>query len=430
MKLSRSGFIKVFILFTAYVILILNFPFGRKLSSAADVSIKRQRRRSSMKSDTVSVRRCNSYDIEEVYKSVKGGLDDIGFKIKDGSSVLIKPNILAQNTPDQCATTHPSVVDAVCRIFTEHKCRVTIGESSAFYQGGGTREGFITSGIAQVAVKYGAELLPFEATRLRKITGGKALNPFYITEAVFTHDLVVNIPKMKIHRLARYTGAVKNLYGCIPGGTKQIYHMLFQGRSDYKEYWGIPLADVYEAVKPGLNILDAVYGLDEDGPAANGEPKFTGLLLLSENAAALDITACRIMGFDPQWVPAVRETINRGFASGQKITTIGELPLIPYVKLPDEEPSAGVSKKLDDYFFDQLIVEPRLDDDKCNKCGVCINDCAVSAIKYGDDGYPQFNYNECIRCYCCSEYCPQKAVYLHGGTVNHIIRGIRCMMKL
>ncbi len=385
-----------------------------------------------MKSNTdiVSIRKCSSYESEEIYNSVKAGLDDIGFTIKDESSILIKPNILAQNTPDQCATTHPAVIDAVCRIFTEHKCRITIGESSAFYQGGGTRQGFVTSGIAAVAEKWEAGLLPFEATRLRKISSGKALNPFYITEAVFTHDLVVNVPKMKVHRLARYTGAIKNIYGCIPGGTKQMYHKLFQNRPDYKEFWGIPLVDVYEAVKPGLNILDAVYGLDEDGPAANGEPKFTGLILVSKNAAALDVTSCRIMNFEPQWIPAVREALKRGLVSEDKIRTLGEIPDIPYVKLPDEKPATGVSKKIDSYLFDSLIVEPKIDDDECTKCGICINECAVSAIKTGGNGYPEFNQSECIRCYCCSEYCPHKAIYLHGTIVNHIIRGARCLLKL
>jgi ferredoxin len=235
---------------------------------------------------------------------------------------------------------------------------------------------------------------------------------------------------MKVHRLARYSGAVKNIYGCIPGGTKQLYHKLFQGRSDYKEFWGIPLVDVYESVRPGLNILDAVYGLDEDGPAANGEPKFTGLILLSDNAAALDLVACRIMDFDSGWIPALREAINRGLVKEDKIKTIGEVPVIPYVKLPDEEPPSGVFKKVDDYFFDQLIVEPRLDADKCSRCGICIRDCAVSAISSGDDGYPVFNHGVCIRCYCCSEYCPQRAIHLHGSAVNHIIRGIRSIMKI
>lgn len=433
MKLTRIRFLKYAAAFAAFVMVFLNFPGSYKKShSRKTVPDNSGSGRAAVKSsrDKVSITRCSSYDPDEVYYAAKKGIDDIGFKIRKGIPVLIKPNILAQNTPDQCATTHPAVVDAVCRIFSENKCSITIGESSAFYQGGGTREAFVTSGIAAVAEKYGASLLPFEATKLRRIETGKALNPFYISGAALSFDLVVNIPKMKVHRLARYTGAVKNCYGFIPGGTKQVYHKMFQCRPDYKEFWGIPLADVYEAVNPGLNIMDAVYGLDEDGPAASGEPRETGLLLVSDNGAALDFIACKIMGFDPQWVPAVREVINRGMTSESRISTIGDVPLIPYVKLPDGELKTGLSKKIDDFMFDQFIVEPRIDEDECNKCGVCIENCAVSAIKTGSEGYPEFIYDRCIYCYCCSEYCPEKAIYLHGGAVNHLIRAGRYIMKI
>ncbi len=285
--------------------------------------------------------------------------------------------------------------------------------------------GMETSGIKQVAEKYGAEILPFEATLLRKIETGRALNPFHVTEAVFTHHLVINMPKMKVHRLTRYTGAIKNIYGCVVGGTKQIYHKRFQERPDYKEFWGIPLVDVYEAVMPGLTVMDAIIGLDEDGPAANGTPRKTGTLLVSANGAALDVVACRIMGFDPLWVPAVREAIGRGLVSPGSIKISGRLPKVPYVKLPDEEPKTGISKKIDDCLFDSLIVEPHIDMSKCDKCGDCVKKCGVSAISRGKWGLPLIDYKSCIRCYCCSEYCRKGAISLHGGVMNHIIRAVR-----
>jgi len=434
MKISRLRFIGISAAFTAFLLALLNFPFrfAASRSSGAEESEKLPARRLKMKqgADTVSILKCETYNPFEVYGAIRKGLGDIGFKIRSGSSVLLKPNILAQNTPDQCTTTHPAVVEAVCRIFSDHKCRITIGESSAFYQGGGTRKGFVTSGIGAVAERYGAELLPFEATRLRKITGGNALDPFYITEAVFSYDLVVNLPKMKVHQLAGLSGAIKNLYGCIPGGTKQLYHKLFQERPDYREYWGIPLVDVFEAVKPGLNIMDAVYGLDNNGPAANGDPKYTGLLLVAENAAALDLVACRIMDLDYKRIPAVREAVARGLANPEKIKTPGDVPSVPYVNLMDEEPSTGISRAIGDYMFDRFIVEPRIDMGKCSKCGTCINDCAVSAINIDEKGYPVINLERCIRCYCCSEYCKVGAIGLHGGAINHIIRGIRSIIKL
>jgi uncharacterized protein (DUF362 family)/Pyruvate/2-oxoacid:ferredoxin oxidoreductase delta subunit len=403
------------------------------LGHAADKQSLRKRKAGHRKQTVrhlVAVEPCNSYNPEKVYNSLVKVLQAIRFNPPKNKKILLKPNIIAQNTPDQATTTHPSIVDAICRFFTEHNCQISIGDSSAFYQGGGTLKGFETSGISAVAQKYGARIIPFESTRLRTITSQEHINPLYVTEAVFEHDLVVNLPKLKVHRLARYTGAIKNMYGCVVGGSKQLYHKLYQHNDDYQEIWGKPIVDVYEAVTPHLTIMDAIIGLDRDGPAANGEPRFTGLVLASTSGPALDVVACGIIGFDPYWVPAVREAIERGLVSPDNIVIHGSVPAIPYVKLPDMVPKKGLMQKLDDYFFEQFIVAPKINRNKCARCDACIKNCTASAIKYDEEKLPVIDYTTCIYCYCCENYCTYDAIHLQGGTVNHLIRGIRSIFKL
>jgi ferredoxin len=260
---------------------------------------------------------------------------------------------------------------------------------------------------------------------------GKALNPFYITEAVFTHDLVVNVPKLKVHRLARYSGAIKNTYGCVVGGSKQIYHKLFNNRPDYQEFWGKPLVDVCEAVNPSLNVMDAIVGLDKDGPAANGTPRPTGVILASRSGPALDVTACGMIGLDPQCVPAVREAIERGLVTPAEISVIGQVPkLAPYVKLPDVKPASGFSKSFGDFTWDQFIMTPKVRRSRCGNCSVCVRSCVPGAMSLDADGKAVIDYGKCIHCYCCEEFCPKKAVSLHGGVTNHVMRGIRIMLGL
>jgi len=404
---------------------------GKRPAAGGDADMKTKTRKAKKHlHQLVAVAPCATYRIGEVRGAVSGALHSIGFAVKPGTSVLIKPNIMAQNTPDQAATTHPAIVEALCAILCDSRCAVTIGDSSAFYQGGGTRAGFETTGMAAVAKKYGARLVPFEATSLRKIESGTCLNPFYVTGAVFEHDLVVNAPKLKLHRLARFTGGIKNMYGCVPGGTKQVYHRLFQHRSDYQEFWAGPLVDVFEAVETGLTVMDAVVGLDKDGPAATGEPRQTGVIIASTNAAALDCVACGMIGFDPYGVPAVREAIRRGLADPGKIGVIGDLPRVPYDRLPDVEIKTGLAKTMDDFMFDQFIVEPRIDLSACDRCGACVEKCAPHAVGYDGSGRPVIDYGKCIYCYCCEEYCDRKAVSLHGGLVNHAIRAVRRVMKI
>jgi uncharacterized protein (DUF362 family)/ferredoxin len=434
--LSRRSFIFRLTRSIIILLVILSFPVKRVRAMAPKTGNKpgspettpAQRRKKA--APRVAIEPCTAYNPDRVHRALLNAIGNIGFVAPRGASVLLKPNIIGQNTPEQAVTTHPSVVEAVCRYFTDHSCRISIGDSSAFYQGGCTALGFETTGIAAIARKYGAKLVPFETTRLSKITSGHYLNPFYVTGAVFEHDLLVNLPKLKVHRLARYSGAIKNMYGCVVGGSKQYYHKLFQSRPDYQEYWGKPLVDVFEAVEPHLTVMDAVIGLDKDGPAANGEPRFTGLLLASESAPALDVIACRIIGIYTDRVPAVREAMARNLVSADAIAVHGHLPSIPYTVLPDLVPKQGLSRRIDDYVFDQFIVTPVIDRKACTRCDACVEGCATGAIRYDNAGLPVIDYGKCIHCYCCESYCGQKAIRLSGSALNMLMRAARQVLKL
>ncbi len=419
----------------SFLALILFWPV-RKVASATSVAhaepagnipdVKQTGVVDGPSSSAVAAAACETYDPETVFNAVSRALAGIGFSVPRGIRILIKPNIIGQNSPGQAATTHPSVVEALCRIFKAAQCSITIGDSSAFYQGGGTLKGMQTAGMVAVAEKYGVRILPFEKASIRKITAGKVLNPFWITEAVFEHDLVVDVPKLKVHRLARYTGAIKNMYGCIPGGTKQTYHEKVQNRPDYKEFWGGPVVDVYTAAHPGLVVMDAVYGLDKDGPAANGKPRLTGVILASTNGAMLDVAACKMVGFDPRWVPAVRVALERGLADEKNLKVIGNLPQVPYVKLPDQKPS-----KTGDYLFHQVIMKPVVHRSRCGKGrSSLVKICKPGAISLDSKGVPVIDYEVCIRCYCCAEQCTGKEITLQGGVLNHTIRMARKIAKI
>lgn len=137
-----------------------------------------------------------------------------------------------------------------------------------------------------------------------------------------------------------------------------------------------------------------------------------------------------MIGFDPLWVPAVYEAIRRGMADPSRVRISGELPSVPYTKLPDREKKMGLAKKVDDYRFDQLLVESVIDLSFCTKCNNCIQRCAAGAITFRKDGFPLINDRTCIRCYCCEKYCPYNAITPHGGGVNHLIRAVRVIMGI
>lgn len=434
MNIPRRKFIKWFQVFCGFV---FTFPLlNRHGLNAAKLSKSDSTTKSLPQHDANPVKalviskECPSYDYEMLYGAVKNAVEELGFDISSYRKVLLKPNIMSQNFPEQAASTHPAVVDAVCRLFSENGASVTIGDSSAFFQPGITRKGLETTGMKAVADKYNAQLLPFEACGLHKITTGKALKDFYITQAAFDHDLIVDLPKLKVHRLARYSGAIKNMYGCVVGGTKQLYHLMFQKRKDYIEYWGKPLVDVFEAVHPGLTIMDAVVGLDKDGPAATGEPRKTGLILASENATALDVVMCSIIDFDWGWIPAVREAVHRGLVDPAQITVNGPTPKIPYARLYRGKPKKGLGKKFDRYIMSSMIVQPRISRKRCTGCGTCVEKCPVHAITLDKKHHGRIDLDTCIRCYCCSEFCPNEALTFDGPPINDFFQVVRKRKKL
>ena len=81
---------------------------------------------------TVSVVRCEDYELENVKRAVYEALDNISslkFNISEGSKVLVKTNLLIRKKPEDAVTTHPAVVEAIVRYLQELGCKVIIGDS-------------------------------------------------------------------------------------------------------------------------------------------------------------------------------------------------------------------------------------------------------------------------------------------------------------
>jgi len=373
--------------------------------------------------EKVSIVKCNSYNKEEVYNSVKQSLDNIGFRFKENSTVLLKPNILAKVTPEKAVTTHPSIIEAVCRLLKEKKCKIIIGESSGFF--GGTKEAFEVSGIKEAADKYNAKIINFESSVLKIIENKEkdGLKGFYLPEIIFKVDMIINLPKLKTHSFMLYTGAVKNLFGFIPGGRKQKFHLI----AGSKEKFAKLLVDIYQIIKPGLTIMDGIIGMEGDGPGTAGIPVNTGIVMASESCPALDIIASSIIGYEPLAIPTNKECIERGFIEKESIQVIGELIKVDYKK-PSKPISRKIPKFIFNFGFEQAISYPRINRDLCKKCSVCVNSCPPKALQMKD--YPVLNKSKCINCYCCHELCPHKAITLERSAVLNFLIKVKNALKL
>ena len=228
------------------------------------------------------------------------------------------------------------------------------------------------------------------------------------------------------------TGAVKNNFGAIPGRAKPGYHAKL---NDPARFAGM-LLDLAACVGPRLSIMDAVIGMEGDGPNA-GNPRQIGLLLASENPLALDVVASEIIGLPRENNPVLLEAERRGLAP----THIKDVDLvgidvadrrIPDFVLPTTLAAgrglANLSwwqKAAAPLFRDALTVRPRIMKDKCIACGACRDICPQQVITIMSNGrrFAQIDDRDCIRCYCCHETCPQDAIELRQGLLYRIASG-------
>ena len=153
------------------------------------------------------------------------------------------------------------------------------------------------TGIGNAASRSGASIVSFEEEIPTKHPSGRICKEFPLAKPVVSSSALVNVAKMKTHGLMTFTGAVKNLYGCVSGARKAHLHFRYQEPSDF----GLMISDLLELVNPRISILDAVVGMDGEGPS-HGRPRNIGLLMASPDPVALDVVAMHVAMADPMTV--------------------------------------------------------------------------------------------------------------------------------
>jgi ferredoxin len=172
--------------------------------------------------------------------------------------------------------------------------------------------------------------------------------------------------------------------------------------------------------RPKLNIMDAITGLD-GGPVAVGKPIPVGALLASENAAALDIVAGRIIGYSPEEIPLLVRAKALGLLSDTgDVSVTGDVPSVPFSRL-FRGPFPGARKK-DSIFIKDTYVSPVVKQKKCTDCRECVAFCPAGAIERTGVRKYTVDYKKCIFCYYCMFACKEKAIGFTSTLMNKLIR--------
>jgi uncharacterized protein (DUF362 family) len=366
----------------------------------------------------VSIVKCENYEHKRVKNAIFhsleliGGLENI---VKPGDNVLLKVNVIAGFPPERAATTHPSVVRAMVEIVKEAGGNPWVGDSSGAY--GYTAQSLELSGIKKATEEAGGKLINFESTGAYNFeVNGKILTSVNIAKPAIDCDVLVSLPKMKTHMLTKYTGAVKNFYGVIPGSGKAAIHSL----APTEESFSNAVVDIYSVLKPNLAVMDGIVGMEGEG-ATNGTPIESRVILSSRDCVALDAVASEVMVFHHRDILTTCIAHNRGLGVGEleRIEVVGEK--INDVNI-DFKKSRHIYYKLPKFLGKFIfksaenISKVEISKDDCKKCKICLNSCPVSAIILEPE--PFIDQKKCIKCYCCHELCRNGAVKLKTSYIG------------
>lgn len=375
---------------------------------------------------SVAIVRCDDYNEPRVLNAVRRAVDLIGGIARfvgPDELILVKPNLLAGDPPEHATTTHPAVFGAVVQLLVEAGARVEYGDSPGT---GSPATAARKAGIAAAAERFGARPGRFDEQVELPLPAGNSIGTpsIPVASVVLAADGIVSVPKLKTHALMRFTGAVKNQLGCVYGLHKARMHLIAPEERRLAEI----LVEINFTLNPRLYVMDAVVGMEGNGPRG-GSPRKVGVILASTDPIALDATACRLIALDPVHVPTnvVGQERGHGTHLQSEIDLLGD-PLDEFVCHDfDVIRSPARQPLLTHLTFMKNLLEPRpvIDSDLCQLCGVCVDACPVSskAVQFaGDDrsSPPVFDYDACIRCFCCQEMCPYEAIRVHTPLLGRV----------
>jgi uncharacterized protein (DUF362 family)/Pyruvate/2-oxoacid:ferredoxin oxidoreductase delta subunit len=375
--------------------------------------------------DRVSLQQLADYTPARVLVAMEQLLAPLGGManfVKPGQKVLLKPNLLAGKTPDKAVTTHPEIVRAVILLAQRAGGEVSVGDSPGI---GSPASVARRSGILQVIEETGARFAPFEESVTIRPRGG-TFHELEVAREVLGAEVIINLPKLKTHQMMGLTCAVKNMFGAVVGLRKPRLHL--QAGTD-KAFFALMLLELCEQLNPALSIVDAVIGMEGDGPGS-GDPVRIGALLAGSHPQAVDTVAAELVGLSPQqsWTQRQALASGRPFARLSQLELVGasleEMRISGFRPAKMTDVNFGLKGPLKRQLKNALTARPVVDPARCQLCNDCVSHCPPAAMKI-ENHRLQIDYERCIRCFCCQELCPHGALFTRQGLLLRLAAFLR-----
>jgi len=379
----------------------------------------------------VSIVKCFSYDEDLVFRKLKELISNLGGIekfIKKGERILLKPNLVSPKEPERAITTHPAVLKAIIKLVKEAGAVPYVGDSpiGSFEKNGSGRlmkidKFWERTGIKKVCDEEEAKMVSFESSGVKEFNSSLKKIKIHISRKIFEFDAVINLPKLKTHSLTLLTGAIKNLFGTVPGIRKAEYHK----QAVTPKNFSYILVDIFEIVGPKLNIVDGITAMDGDGPS-NGRVIKPGILVAGGDALSVDVILADILGIKKEKIEYLKIAMERGLGEGEKERIFVKGEKLDSVKIRDSKKPKNfymyyIPQWLMDFLGKFVWARPKINKNTCIKCKKCMLNCPMEAIYICEDTTLEIDYSKCINCLCCQESCEYSSVDIELSPLAKLI---------
>lgn len=311
----------------------------------------------------VALIRCPDYDPKRVQQAIDSQLDllgGIGPFVKPGDHVLLKPNFIAPRSHRwSAAQTHPQVILAVARRMKDCGAKPFVADSPAW---GDIMTCAGALELIEPLRQMGVPIRPLNGSRTCPV--GSSRTNVGISPAALDADVIINLPKFKAHQQLVATFAVKNMFGCVAGKRKPLWH--FRRGGNVADFCTL-LIDIYRRLGPALTIIDGIVAMEGPGPI-RGPSKPLGWLISGVDPIACETVCCRLVNLKPDQVPiiATARRMRWGCSEIERIDILGDsLPDRPCrdFRIPDIIPIKFSLTRVCRSIARQIVLRPMHSDE-------------------------------------------------------------------
>lgn len=228
------------------------------------------------------------------------GLRELGISHQAvrGKRILLKPNLVETAKGEAHINTHPAVLLAAAEVFRRmDAAEVFVAEGQGHRRDTDSvlEESRLGPALHQARLPF-VDMNSDDPVKTANRGRWSKLGPLFLPRSLLAADWVVSLPKLKTHHWVGVTCSMKNLFGVMPG-------IVYGWPKNVLHYAGISesILDINATVRPALTIVDAVMGMEGDGPIM-GTPRQVGCLVMGRNLPAVDATCTRLMTLRPEGV--------------------------------------------------------------------------------------------------------------------------------